>query len=645
MSFGEKWGMPFRQAAPQPVAASHLYATTLDGWGYQIDRASKQFRRRQVDLLKNQQGGPKNQDSLLLPAEVWRRTVQSWHQGSGQRMADRSESLEHRFDSSLGIDPWERWQIKMLPDTRKIATVTATSWTYGDLLARYNSYQAVLDAFPSYGALRTAAGEQPPVLLAVLGPRLVASSGTTLLWFANLADPPTVQSLNSTPLSLTCDGEGVIAALVNGTIVKATSATTLATLATLPGVDFVTYGKDRLVAAAGNVLYDITGVTDGSAVIGHDPELKIHQHPLASFTWVDGCDGLNCIYLIGGVGDRSVVHRLTLKEDATGLAPPIVATPIPDGEIGHAIGSYMGYAFVGTSKGMHFAVPQSGGDLNLGPLIPTQAPVRCFEGQDRFVWYGNSNPFDGYTGLGRVDLTTFTQPLAPAFANDLMAIGVTGGVTSVVTFQDKRVFGVRGVGVFAEDDLLVREGWLTDGQFSYGVVDPKTGVYFQLRYVRPLQGELRLDLSYDDDDKWETVYNFAYQAASGIENVSLQGRQFLKVETRLRFTSTPDRRSGPVVTRWELRAVPVTGRASEWVLPLKLSDTDEINGAVLHRDVIADLDRLVNLVESARMVVYRENTRSWQVNALDYEWQPEMLSERVLGGWQGLFVLRVREIR
>ena len=614
MSFGLRFHHPFREAIPQPVSNAYLYPITLDGWGYLIDRKPGSFVRRQVDLLKTQPADPTNpQNNLLISPEVWRRVAESWHMGAGQLMADRGDSLGYRFHDSMGIDCWNKWTISLLPGTFLVQAATTGK-----------------------------------IMLEVVGANLVVAENNALKWYTSLGGAGTGQLLTGNALSMTADGEGVIIAQSDGKIVKCRTSTTQQVLGVLPNVNFVYYVKDRLLAAANNVLYDITSVTDAGNVIqapARIPDPLVYTHPLASFRWIDATDGLACVFALGGVGDRWVVHRLVIKEDATGLGPPIVAAPLQDGEIGAAIESYMGYVFVGSSHGLRFGVPDGANNLSFGPLIRTKGTVSCFEGQERFVWYGNPNPDASHTGLGRLDLSTFTQPLTPAYANDLMTSG-QGAVSSVVTFADKRVFAVIGNGVYAQDTKVTADGWLSQGQFSFGVIDKKVGLYTQLRFNQPLIGRINEDLQYDDPTKWNQVAQFvAGGPFATSENIYLQGIQFIKVEPRYRLYATEDRLSGPVVSRWELRAVAVAGRSSEWVVPLLLADALELQNSIQARDVQADLDRLLALVESSRVFVYREGVRAYQVNALDYEWKPERQSERVGYAWQGVFNIRIRETR
>jgi hypothetical protein len=72
-------------------------------------------------------------------------------------------------------------------------------------------------------------------------------------------------------------------------------------------------------------------------------------------------------------------------------------------------------------------------------------------------------------------------------------------------------------------------------------------------------------------------------------------------------------------------------------------DEIEIDGVAYVRDVLTELDFLMNLVESGTVFIYQESGRSYQVHARDFVWQPEKLSANG-NGWQGVFTLVVEEV-
>jgi hypothetical protein len=283
--------------------------------------------------------------------------------------------------------------------------------------------------------------------------------------------------------------------------------------------------------------------------------------------------------------------------------------------------------------------------------------VYGFEGQERFVWYTDSQ-LDGYysndvddlalfptapCGLGRMDLSTFTiTETTPAYAQDLCALTVSGKtVRSVCTFGGIRVFSIDNDGIYYETDKPMQGGWLRQGVISFSVEDLKTGLYMQAKWM-PLSGEIDLDLGFDSSG-YATFARFEQPNTVRSTNVSLNGVQFSRVNPRYCLRQ-PDAglTTRPTLTRWELRSV--SGQASRWQLPIMNYEQLEIGGAPENRDVLAEFDRLIYLYESGQVFTLQEAGRAYQVHAKDFVWKPEKLSQNGRG-WQGVFTLVVEEVK
>ena len=575
------------------------------------------YSRRAFEVVQQRNTGS-NRDTLLLPQDVWRQQVESWHLGSGQGNIDRENALPYRFKESFGINPWTQWEISLLPKTEKMGTYAGSVW-----LTTYDTYLAALNSNIIYWYNSVSASS--PSASTVVGSAAFVDIANTALQVTTLASDGTVYETNGpagTPV-------------LKGTYANA---------------NFIAYEKDYLLAGVQNALYNITGGAAG---------VLIFTHPQTEFRWKSAASGNSCIYVIGGMGDKYVVHRVNIKQDGTGLSPCIVAATLPDGEIGYCIDQYLGYVLIGTDKGVRVAQENgNSGDLTLGPLIPTTAPVKCFEGQDRFVWYGLSEMVSTYgpsesdlfptgtvCGLGRMDLSVATTTvLTPAYAQDICAISETGKpVNSVVTFLNKRVFAIDGSGVWIEDTDLMGGGWLTQGTMSFSVEDLKTGLFVQAKWL-PLAGEIDLDIAYDSTG-FVRLVDLSQENTIRSGNISLDGTQFSRIDARyvLKRSSTTAT-LGPALTRWEVRAIAVRGRASRWTLPIMNYEDVEIDGVKYTRDCLAVLDTLVSLVENGTLFSLQESGRSFLVHAKDFVWQPEKLSANGRA-WQGVFNLVCEEVQ
>jgi len=610
-------------ATSPPVANIGGSLVAINGKIYPIDTASNRYAQRAVDVLQ-QRNTTDQRDLLLLPQNVWRQQTYAWHSGAGQSNMDREDAIDSRFEDSFGIDPWTKWRLDLLPETEQFKEITNSD---GVFLTLHGGYLVVVNENYSY-------------------------------WYEDFDTLTASVAMGSnTIIDVADDGATVLALNNNGYIYTLDSPTASATQyynQQLANANFIAWEKDYLLCGNGNVLESIeTG----------NNKTTVFTHPESDFRWNSACAGPQAIYLLGGIGDKYVVHKVTIKDDGSGLNPCIVAAKLPDGEIGYEIEEYLGFVFIGTNKGVRMAQPDANGDLTLGAIIPTNEPVRCFEGQGQFVWYGNSSipaqysevtsdpanvfPSGAVPGLGRMDLTTFTVTnLTPAYANDIAVWDeAAANVTSVKTFLDKRVFAVKGAGIYRETDNKVPGGWITQGVMSFSVEDLKSALYMQAKWLPDCSGKLYLDLAFDSSGYSRyanlTVSNNNIRS----DNINLNGVKFSRVNMRMVMTRCPiDNTKGPIPTRWEIRAFPVKGRASRWDVPVILADEVDINGITEIRNPTVDKNNLLALLQNGEVFTYQESGQSYQVLARDFVWQPERLSSTG-NGWQGTLLMVLEEVR
>lgn len=613
---------------PSPLSNFSPSVVGIAGVPYLLDTESGQYRRESFDVVQ-QRNNASQRDVLLLPQDVWRQQSESWHLGSGQSNLDRDDSLIYRYEGSFGIDSLtEKWQISLLHKT--------SLWSGTDSFS---------------GQLWLTTNDQ----------YLAAVNSTGVYWYQSLGSA----SIGSTapPSGYTIDdiaNDGYVVTFLAHDNTKA-NVYYVSTPASSPtqwgsanyslNATFIGWEKDYLLVGDGNVLKQAP--KSGGAN-------TIYTHPDSDFRWYSSAPGNSCIYVLGRLGDRTTIHRVNIKSDGSGLNPCIVAAVLPDDEVGYTIDSYLGFILIGTSRGIRVATPNNdAGDLTLGPVIPTEQPVRCFEGQNRFVWYGNSKMLSGYqvtgtstvpsfpntcAGLGRLDLSsTTTSQLTPAYANDIAATSIaTGVVRSVRTFQGKRVFSIDDEGIFYETNNYMDAGWLKEGTMSFGVEDVKTGLYVQGKWL-PLIGKIGLDVSYDNA-VFQRVGTMQIQDSIRSGNVSLGGTQFSRINARTVLIRDPDLpETTPIFTRWEVRAIPAKGRASRWTLPVMNYEEIEIDGVKYTRDCLEVLNTLLAYGYNGKLFALQEAGQSYQVHVKQYSWQPEKLT---INGraWEGTLILVVEEV-
>lgn len=575
---------------------------SLNGRPYMIDTARmEEFTRRSIPLLRNQANtGEQFGEGSLNPEELWRRNQDSWDHGAGQTHYDREDSDRRRFRASKGVDVWTRWQLSLLPDTTSKRASAALN----------------LELMP-------------------VGDQLYLTDGASLLRTASLTGTPTWTVVTGTPVtaatSMTSDGFAVFTAHgADGIYRTERGAGTTASHVT-GTVALVGYVKGRLMAANGASLYNI--------IAGGLLPSPLYTQPNSDFRWVGFAEGQAAIYAAGFSGDKSLIYRTAIKQDGTALDVPIIAGELPDGEIVRAVGGYLGFILLGTDKGVRFCAVDSSGNLTVGSLIRTTSPVRCFEGQDKYVWFGWEN-YDGTsTGLGRLDLSTFIAPLTPAYASDLMVTG-QGAVRSVITFGDGRVLAVSGLGVFQQSTDRVSSGTLDTGLISYGLSDPKVAMFLDVR-LASTAGENRAYLS-ADGAAFVLIGTRSGPATSAFQAGEVVGETFEIRQELVR--SAADLTSGPVITRQTLRSYPSPASGEIFTVPVLLHEKVVTLADDEHvLDPAHELDLQIRLRQSRALVVMQLGCEAFTVLLDDSVWAPSHPSSDGCG-WNGTHILKMKAV-
>jgi hypothetical protein len=573
---------------------------SLAGRGYMIDlnAGDDTFSRRSIQLLRNQANtGDQFGEASLNPEELWRRSQDSWDHGAGQTYFDRPDSDPRRFRSSKGVDVWDRWTLSLLPGTaQKRASVNTN------------------------------------LQLEPAGSNLYALDGASLLRTTDLTTWTAVTGVPATaPSSITSDGFNVFTAHGADGVFKTTRGAAGTTSYATGAVSLLGYVKGRLMAAQGSSLYNITASGTLPAAL--------YTQPNSDFTWVGFAEGPAAIYSAGFSGDKSLIYRTAIKADGTALDTPIIAGELPDGEIIRAIRGYLGFVLLGSDRGVRFCATDSAGNLTIGALIPTGSAVRCFEGQDRFVWFGWSNYDTSSTGLGRLDLKTFVERLTPAYASDLMATG-QGAVTGVVTFADQRVFAVSGLGFYAQTAGLVASGSLDGGLISYGLSDPKVAVFVDVRLADE-SGSNTTALAVDGG----AMTTLGTRAEGSSDNEAFHAGQVTGETFEVRVTLARDSAAptiGPVVSRVTLRSYPKPARGEIFTWPLLLHEAVvDRTDAQVRVDVQAEMNALLTLQRSRALVIAQIGSESHTVLLDDSVF---LYSHRTSDGraWNGTHVVRLK---
>ena len=588
-----------------------IWDVALAGRGYMLDKAPEGggpgYSFKTLPLLQRyfltQQSGNLGEQSIN-PDDYWRRSVDSWTNGAGQAANDHDTSIRNAFRSSKGIDPWTPGLFTLLKDTTQV----------------HASANANLQ-------------------MVMCGVHLYVLDGGVLSYTDDgfTYHVVTGPALNA-PASICSDGYTVWIVDVNDTYYTTRTATTYTTwfASPRPGT-LVRTSKGRLFVTDLNVIYTSSGVP-GSAV-----STAFYTHPNSDFAWVDVTDGPTAIYFAGFSGQISHIYQTAVVPDGTNLTIPTNAATLPDGEIVRSALGYLGVMMIGSDLGVRVAAIDSQGNLTVGDLIAT-APVRCFEPQSHFVWFGWSNYDTTSTGIGRVDLGTFNDS-APAYASDLMATG-QGSVVSVVTFLGRRAFAVAGLGIFAEHAVnFVASGNIRSGTLNYGLPDPKIAIKYDIAASRG-KGTVDTLLAVDEGPFGPiggTIQTSGVTSTHTIQPAGLQTGLIHEVE--LVLTRDTDPTQCPVIDRWTLMVNPAPVRRRQIMAWLDLHrQLESVNGAGLFIEPQFERDVIDGFLQTNEVVTWQDSQRTYRVTVDDYEWRGVDQVDPTQRVWEGSLLLTMNVI-
>lgn len=573
-----------------------VFPVAINGRPYLIDSRSGKFTRQLDQRVRDSQDtSTAPGESAINPQGLWRRGQNSWHLGAGQFYADDAAAQDYRFYKSKGVNVWTKGQLSLLNDTSRFLTSSATN-----------------------------------LMMVIADGRLYVADGANLKFTTDLVnwttcDPPSTP-WTDTIAALTTDGNMVFLSYTTQTGVyqqSATSSSPHAITSYLAGDNWymLGYAKGFLFGAHSNTSGGHTSRSLHTITSGGKTEIAEPFNP--GFTWIDVAAGQNAIYIAGKTGAKSYVYKLTIKTDGT-LDTPSVSLELPAGETITSLHGYLGYILIGTNKGVRFCATDNSNNLVAGAIIPTTSDVKDFTTDEKYAWYGYTNYDGSSSGLGRLDLSTFTSSNTPAFATDLMYTS-TAAVNSCVSFGGKRVFSISGVGVIKEDTSnLVTSGTIEVGNYRWSIPDRKFAPRFDVR-MQPLVGSVSVSVSADTgsydsigihDDQGDTEHTFLASEEKLIEAA-------YKI-TLTRQTAT----TGPVLNRWMVRAYAAPARSRLISVPVLIHKKLNVHGIDYFFDVEFERDFLEDLAVNPKIITYQERGDVFTVIVEDVQWQavdaPEM---------------------
>jgi hypothetical protein len=310
---------------------------------------------------------------------------------------------------------------------------------------------------------------------------------------------------------------------------------------------------------------------------------------------------------------------------------------------------------MGTNLGARFCqtlgvINPSGQDtglLKIGPIIPnlqeqTTLPVRCFTANTRFVYFGwsdysassVSSPIT-CTGIGWMDISTFTGEQTPAYTSHLMVTG-TGEITSMDWWNGAPIFSVKGQGVYTAATTYVSSGHINSGYIGFRIPDQKAVVAYSVD-TTSTSSSLSATITVDD----ATVVSLGTITGT-TKQFSVTQEYGELFDTSLTLNSTSSSTVPTTIRRATLQAFPAITAGKSIITSLRFFSELDTKAGRRAMDVYAELNYLEMLRQNQTIVTYQEGNYSWSVvvDNIDIVWyQP---ANRPEGGFDGIGVVTLK---
>jgi hypothetical protein len=547
-------------------------------------RVTAQYRKQQIDQTRE----PGEQTLTGW----WVRSQSSFHLGAGIKYFEpiQEESLRFQYTESKGIDVWTRGQATLLNDTASFYAGAAPAQLIG-----VNDGTNDCIFFTDGTDLKkqaTSAGS----------PTTIAQAGTASTIYSLTTNGTSYYFINGTHVH-----KGSVGATPADTEIYNASSTTRAT---------IRYVKQRLIAAIGNVIYELDATRTSSTGL----PTALYTHPNANWVWSSISEGPQAIYISGydPNGTSSSVFKIGLDattSNALGfptLETPTVIIDMPSGERINDFDVYLGtYAVLATSAGFRVGVADATGDVQYGPLLYRDAACTSIAFKDSYAYLATK--VDGEAGLVRTDLSTTVIASALYFpwAWDLIATGTSATASQVAFFgnSDRAAF-TTGNNVWAEATTLVATGYLRTGYIRYNTLETKIYKLLQARIDTTNGG-----ISIQSIDSTDTEYSIGvFSQGETVPEINVNYPTTSQEYLGFKFTisrSTSDSTKGPLFTGYQLKSLPAVPRQRLIQYPVfcydhesdKFSNEVGYEGSAYAR--MSQLEQIENVGDTIRVQDFR----------------------------------------
>ena len=554
-----------------------------------ISRITTTYQKERID-----QGTLTGEQSLT---NWWLRSATSWHHGAGEQYYDADTSDLYRFYESNNIDPWTLGELKLLPATTNLTTSAASS-----------------PATVSGGTFYI--------------------SGGAVKFYNGTSTTSTSLGTSTTAQTLTTDGTFAIVGTNDGiyqvsTALAVTKLYNKAAGVTSQTVQSIAYVKDRIVAGimhdtANMHVYELTRTPTSppNTMANGDVRFTLSNTSIV-FNSISELPGAIVVGYTQGAVSRVQMYTINPTSPTANIVGPTIIAELPRGETLNQIRSYLNeYVILATTKGLRVGtIGTDGQSFTYGPLN-VEGDVHDIALDETYVYCTRSNLVSGSAGLWRLNLGQ-TIDNGYAYAADLVTdSNVPNGVAFVGTSGLKFITSSSGTWV-QHATQLAASGYIKSGLIRWGTGEKKQPVSLSIKTDPDSGGTLGFNLDDDNDQLLTTgTIPFGPNVESTLASYVYPADVF---QVTFNFArDTADATSGPLLTEWQIRALPAPLRSRTITVPLLCYEEErDPNGNTRVSNPWERIQYLESIEQNGGAVLYQDfnsgEERICVIRALQFE--------------------------
>jgi hypothetical protein len=576
-----------------------------------ISRITTTYQKERID-----QGALTGEQSLT---NWWLRSATSWHLGAGEQYYDADTSDLSRYYESNNIDPWTLGQLTLLPATTNLSTSAASS------------------------------------------PATVASgtfyiSGGSVKFYNGSTTTTTSLGTSTTAQTLTSDGTFALVGTNDGiyqvsTALAVTKLYSKKTGVTTQVVQSIAYVKDRIVAgvmhdATDMHLYELARNPASPPVNMASGDIRFtFANTSLVFNSIAELPGAIVVGYTQGAASRVQMYTINPTSPTAAIVGPTIIAELPRGETLKQIRSYLNeYVILATTKGLRIGtIGTDGQSFTYGP-INVEGSVDDIALDETYVYATRSSLVSGSAGLWRLNLGQAIDN-GYAYAPDLVTdSNAPNGVAFVGTTGLK--FMTSSSGVWVEHATnLAESGYLKSGLIRWGTGEKKQPVSLSIKSDHLSEGTLGFNLDDNADQLLTTgTIPFGPNTQAALASYISPADVF---QVTFNFTrSTTDATKGPLLTEWQIRALPSPLRSRTITIPLLCYEEErDPNGNTRVSDPWERIQYLESIEQNGGAVLYQDfnsgEERICVIRAIQFE---QTAPPTFASGFGGIVTLQLQTI-